>query len=374
MTTRKRILILGGYGNFGSYITRALSTDAALEILVAGRDVAKAAALADSLKHAAAEIKPCLLDIHHDFPAALAALSPHIVIHTCGPFQGQGYEVARACIALGCDYIDLADGRDYVAQITTLDDAAKAQGSRIISGASSVPAMTAAVIDAYLPQFGSFTHLDYGISTAQKTTPGIGTVASLLSYAGKPFKTLADGKAATVYGWQGLQRRRFPQLGTRLMARCDVPDLEIFPKRYPSLRDIVFLAGVELWVQQVTLWLLSGLVRLRLLPSLAVLADVLVKLNPLFNIFGSDRSGFYLRMQGTDAQGQALEKTFYLIARQGHGPNLPTLPAIIMARRLASARGSIPAGAVPCVGLMQLDEYIAAIGDLDIEVIRPDAA
>ncbi|HCS23453.1 MAG TPA: saccharopine dehydrogenase NADP-binding domain-containing protein [Alphaproteobacteria bacterium] len=372
MSVQKRILILGGYGNFGTYITRELAQDAGFEILVAGRDVAKAATLADSLKHAPATVKPCLLDIHHDFPAALAALAPDIVIHTCGPFQGQGYDIARACIALGCDYIDLADGREYVANIGTLDAQAKAQGCRIISGASSVPAMTAAVIDHYLPAFASFTALDYGISTAQRTTPGVGTAASLLSYAGKPFETLQNGAPHTVYGWQCLQRRTFPQLGTRLMARCDIPDLALFPKRYPALRDITFLAGVEVWTQQALLWLLSGLVRLGLMRSLSVMAGALVKLNPLFNIFGSDRSGFYLRMQGTGHDGAACEKSFYLIARQGHGPHLPTLPALIMARKLLASRADLPAGAMPCVGLMTLDEYIAAIGDLDIEVIRPD--
>ncbi|MDP2204900.1 MAG: saccharopine dehydrogenase NADP-binding domain-containing protein [Alphaproteobacteria bacterium] len=370
MTTRKIILVLGGYGNFGQRIVQALSKDAGLEILVAGRDVAKAAALADSLRDAPAEVKPCLLDITDGFPAALAALSPHVVIHTCGPFQGQGYDIARACIALGCDYIDLADGRDFVAQIGTLDTEAKTRGSRIISGASSVPALTAAVIDDYLPQFGALTSIDYGISTAQKTPPGLATAEGLLGYAGKPFSTLKDGILHTVYGWQGLTRRRFPQLGTRLMTSCDVPDLALFPTRYPQLRDIHFRAGVEVAAQQVSLWLLSFLVRIGILRSLRPLAKKLVALGPLFNPLGSDRSGFYMQLSGLGRNGQPLEKNFYLIARQGHGPHLPTVPAIILARRLAADRAAIPAGAQPCVGLITLADYLAAISDLDVEVIR----
>lgn len=370
MSTQKRILILGGYGNFGKRITQELSKDAGLEILVAGRDVAKAAALASSLRDAAAAVKPCLLDIDHDFPAALAALAPQIVIHTCGPFQGQGYDIARACIALGCDYIDLADGRDFVAGIGTLDADARARGCRIISGASSVPALTAAVIDAYLPAFGALRAVDYGISTAQRTPPGLATAQGLLGYAGKPFSALRNGIPQTVYGWQGLTRRAFPQLGRRWMCDCDVPDLALFPARYPGLQSIRFLAGVEVFAQQAVLWLMSFLVRAGLVTSLAPLAAPLLRLSPLFDCLGSARSGFFMHMQGSAPDGTALEKSLYIIARQGHGPHLPTIPALVMARKLVADRSSLPAGAMPCTGLMQLDEYMAAIGDLDIEIIR----
>lgn len=370
MTGRKIILVLGGYGNFGRRIVQELAKDAGLEILIAGRDVAKAAALADNHKNAAAEVKPCLLDITDGFAVALAALSPHIVIHTCGPFQGQGYDIARACIALGCDYIDLADGRDFVALIGSLDAEAKARGSRVISGASSVPALSAAVIDDYLPQFGALMSVDYGISTAQRTPPGLATAEGLLSYAGKPFATLKDGIMQTVYGWQGLVRRRLPHLGTRLMADCDVPDLALFPARYPHLRDIRFRAGVEVAAQMHVLSLLAALVRAEVLRSLRPLARGLLALGPLFDPFGTKNSGFYMRLSGTGRNGEALEKNFYLIARQGDGPHLPTVLAIILARRLAQDRTAVPAGAQPCLGLVTLADYLAAIGDLDVEVIR----
>lgn len=370
MTDRTIILVLGGYGNFGRRVVQELAKGAGLEILVAGRDVAKAAALASQHKDAAAAVKPCLLDITDGFAVALAAIGPQIVIHTCGPFQGQGYDIARACIALGCDYIDLADGRDFVTQIGQLDAEAKARGCRIISGASSVPALSAAVIDDYLPQFGALTSIDYGISTAQRTPPGLATAEGLLSYAGKSFATLQGGIMQTVYGWQGLVRRTLPQLGTRLMADCDVPDLALFPARYPQLRDIRFRAGVEVGTQMRVLAMLAALVRAGILKSLRPLARALLAIGPLFDPLGTFNSGFYMRLSGKDRSGQPLEKNFHLIARHGDGPHLPALPAIIVARKLAAARDSIPAGAQPCLGLFTLSDYLAAIGDLRVEVIR----
>src|SRR3546814_8303577 len=47
------------------------------------------------------------IDITADVCAALARIAPDIVIHTTGPFQAQDHDVAKACIAQGCHYLDL---------------------------------------------------------------------------------------------------------------------------------------------------------------------------------------------------------------------------------------------------------------------------
>lgn len=52
------------------------------------------------------------IDIHSShFPQILKEIHPDIVIHARGPFQGQDYQVPKACIYAGCHYIDLADDR-----------------------------------------------------------------------------------------------------------------------------------------------------------------------------------------------------------------------------------------------------------------------
>jgi saccharopine dehydrogenase-like NADP-dependent oxidoreductase len=147
-----RVLIIGGYGNFGSYIARSLAGDADIRLLIGGRSAAKASAFATSLGafHAA---EGHAIDIDGDLAAALARIAPDIVVHTTGPFQTQDHRVARACIAFGCHYLDLADARDFVATIDTLDTEARAKNVLVVSGASSVPCLTAAVIDANLPAF-----------------------------------------------------------------------------------------------------------------------------------------------------------------------------------------------------------------------------
>jgi saccharopine dehydrogenase-like NADP-dependent oxidoreductase len=224
----KRVLIIGGYGNFGSFITRRLAQDDNLQVIIAGRSREKAEKLAREMN-----IEAVALDINNGLAAALAAVKPDIVVHTSGPFQAQGYDVAKACIAQGCHYIDLADGREFVENIAMLDAEAKEKGVLVISGASSVPCLTSALVDHYRIEFQALENLDYGITTAQKTNRGLATTAAILSYTGKPFKTLINGRMKNVYGWQSLHARKYPALGWRLLGNCEVPDLVLFPKRYP---------------------------------------------------------------------------------------------------------------------------------------------
>jgi hypothetical protein len=363
----KRVLIIGGYGNFGSYIARSLDEDADMRLIIGGRSQVRADALARSLRSA----EGAVIDIHADLAAPLARINPDIVVHTTGPFQKQDYSVARACIAQGCHYIDLADARDFVAGIGTLDESARMAGVLAVSGASSVPCLTAAIVDHYLPLFRELTALDYGISAAQQTNRGLATTSAVLSYVGRPFRGWRDGRSHQVFGWQDTHSEIYPELGRRWFGNCDIPDLVLFPRRYPGLRNLRFAAGHELSILHFGTWLLSWPVRLGLLPSLDRFAEPLLKLAFLFDRFGSGRSGFHMVLSGTGPDGAPKSVRFLIVARSGHGPYIPCMPAILLARKLAA--GPPPRiGATPCLDLIGLDEYLAALGGLDISVMRDE--
>jgi hypothetical protein len=277
--------------------------------------------------------------------------------------------VAQACLAQGCHYIDLADARGFVTGIDRLDAAARQRQLLLVSGASSVPCLTAALIDDYRPRFASMLAVDYGITAAQQTNRGAATLASILSYVGRPFTTLIDGRRATVYGWQGLHTERYPRLGRRLFGNCDIPDLELFPARYPSLRTVRFKAGSEIGLLHIGLWLFSWLVRLRVISDLTRLAPPLHRLAARFDTLGSGRSGFHMRLSGIGHDGVRRTERFFLIASSGHGPYIPCMPAILLARGLAN--GNVTAtGARACLDLIDLRTYLAALEGLDIEIIR----
>lgn len=361
-----RVLVIGGYGNFGSRIASSLAADEAVQMLVAGRTPARAKTFAAGLKGAHAP-EAHALDINGDVAAGLARIRPDIVVDATGPFQGRDHRVAAACIEAGCHYLDIADGRDFVAGIGALDAAARAQGVLVVSGASSVPCLTAAVVDHYLPAFARLESIDAGITAAQQTNRGLATAEGALSYIGKPFTRLSGGVPATVHGWQEMHRIDYPELGNRLFGACDVPDLALFPTRYPSLGELRFAAGHETAPVHLGLWALSWLVRAGLLRNPARHAAALLRLAARMDRFGSGRSGFHMILSGQDRAGRAIEKRFFLVARFGHGPFIPCAPAVILAARLA--RGEIARrGAMPCLDLISLADYLRPLAAFDIRI------
>ena len=360
----KRILIIGGYGNFGSYIARALAGDRNIALLIGGRSKTKADAFAAELR-AVNPATGCTLDIDGDIGARLGEIAPDIVIHTTGPFQLQDHRVARAAIAAAAHYLDLADARRFVATIGDLDGDAKAADVAVIAGASSVPCLTAAFIDRYKPQFAHLDSAVYGIAAAQATNRGLGTAAAILSYVGKPFTILRAGRRKQVFGWQGLHAVRYPELGLRLFGYCDVPDLDLFPRRYPELRKLEFVAGHEVKALHLGTWVLSWIVRLGIVRSLLPWAEQLLEISFLFDRVGSDKSGFHMFLDGRAATGEPIRIAIFIIARQVHGPNIPCVPAILLARRLAAGERIAP-GARPCLDLITLDELMQRIAHLDI--------
>jgi hypothetical protein len=361
-----RVLIIGGYGNFGSHIAASLAPDPQILLLIGGRTKEKAQAFAARLGGANLA-EGHAIDIDGDLAVAFDRISPDIVVHTTGPFQRQDHRVARACIAQGCHYLDLADARDFVVSIGELDAAARKRGVIVVSGASSVPCLTAAVIDHYRPGFARLDAIDYGISAAQQTNRGLATTSAVLSYVGKPLLRLRDGRMQRAFGWQDTHAVRYPELGLRLFGNCDIPDLDLFPQRYPEVRSIRFAAGHELKILHVGTWALGWLVRLGLIRSLDAHAERLLKLAFLFDRFGSSRSGFHMFLDGEGRDGRPRRVRFFIIARSGHGPYIPCMPAILLARRLSRDEVGTR-GALPCLDLIGLEEYLGALEGLDISV------
>jgi hypothetical protein len=74
-------------------------------------------------------------------------------------------------------------------------------------------------------------------------------------------------------------------------------------------------------------------------------------------------------LAGTAHDGRAKRRRFHLIARSGHGPYIPCIPAIVLSRQLARGRLKMR-GATPCLDLIDLDTYLKALEGLDISVVR----
>lgn len=359
-----RILVLGGYGNFGARIVRALALEEC-HLLVAGRHEHRARELAAGLAGNSATVEGIALDTNDPrLTGRLADLRVDLVIHTAGPFQRQSLDVARACIEVRANYIDLADGREFVCGIGELDAAARERGVLVVSGASTVPALSAAVVDRFRDRFDSIDSIAIGITPGNRTPRGLSTVQSVLSYCGRPFQRWENGAWRDVYGWQDQHRVFYPQLGWRWFANCDVPDLSLFPRRYGVKDRVQFHAGLELAVIHWPLWLMSWLARWGIVGNWSAAAKWLRDASDWLLPFGSDAGGMHVDISGI-AAGRKLRLRWMLTALEGHGPQIPCIAAIVIARKLLGGQLA-GAGATPCLDLMTLEEFDAAVRGLNI--------
>jgi predicted dinucleotide-binding enzyme len=361
----KRALVLGGYGAFGRRVAERLARVANIEVIVAGRSQAKAAACATELTaRALANVVPAGLDGEKLSAADLEELKPAVLINATGPYQTQDYRLARACIAAGVHYLDLADASSFVLGIEALDATAKAAGVLVVSGASTVPALSGAVADSLAPRFAQLETVTTIISPGNRFDPGIATTRSILGTLGRPIP--GASRAARVRGWQGLRRLRLPGLGARWIGHCDAPDRALFPKRYAGLRRADVYAALEVGLFHLGLWGASWLVRAGLVREPQRLAAPLLAMKEKLGFLGSDRGGMLVRLEGLDHAGQRRRINWHLVAGSGHGPYIPASASVLLAKRLLD--GSLATrGAMPCVGLFTLKDFLAEIADLDID-------
>ena len=369
MTASHTILILGATGHFGGRICRRLLGENYSRLLVTSRTLSHAAKLVSELKQHAphnSDIQAVALDhLSDNFEADLRRLSPTILIHTAGPYQKQSYSVARACIAIGCHYIDLADGRDFVTEFSQLNDQAREAGVLLVTGASTLPGLSSAIVDHFRNAYQAITDIEISIAPAHQTPRGKGTIAAVLSYCGKPFQVLEQGQWMTRYGWHNLKKQYYPRFGYRLSAACDVPDLSLMLSYVPALQTMTFHAALESPWEQWMLWVMGWLTRFKLVSNWNNMIPLCNYISEKLIQYGSSTGGMHVRLSGTDAAGSRLETNWNLIATDNHGPEIPCTPALVITKKLL--RGELTTrGAMPCLNLMTLHDFDQDVASLSI--------
>lgn len=357
---RLHVLILGGYGTFGGRLARLLAHEPRLTLLIAGRSRAKAEAFCRALG-GAAEAVPLAFD--RDADTAQIAAGADIVVDATGPFQVYGdapYRVIEACIAGGADYLDLADGADFVAGIGRFDDAARGRGVAILSGVSSFPVLTSAVVRHLAEGLAQVDTIAGGIAPSPYAGVGLNVIRAIASYAGQEVRLTRGGAPSTgralveTRRWTIAPPGRLPLRSTRF-SLVDVPDLRLLPALWPGLREIWIGAGPVPAILHRGLNALARLVRIGLVPSLRPLA-------PLFHAainrlrWGEHRGGMIVVVRGRDAADQVVERSWHMLAEADDGPLIPSMAAAaVILRRLQGLRP--PPGARAATEALELSDY-----------------
>jgi len=142
-TDKFRLLLIGASGQFGSKLARLLAAEDAIELVLAGRRRAPLYALQQSLEASGILV----LDRNAITATTLLDAGINMVADLSGPYQEMQTGVVHAAIEAGVHYIDIADSRKFINAIAQFDADATSAACAIITGASSTPALSHAVID-----------------------------------------------------------------------------------------------------------------------------------------------------------------------------------------------------------------------------------
>jgi hypothetical protein len=357
------VLIVGGYGTFGGRIVELLENEPRLVLYIAGRSLDRARAYCETRDTAKARLVPTTFDRDGDLSAHLVPLRPHILVDASGPFQtyGQGrYRVIEACIAHGIHYLDLADGSDFVEGVHAFDPAARRAGVFVLSGVSSFPVLTAAVVRRLSADMARVTAIRGGIAPSPYAGVGTNVIRAIAGYAGQPCTLRRSGRAAVGHPFTDHMRftiappGRVPLRNT-LFSLVDVPDLRALAELWPEANSIWMGAGPVPESLHRALVALAWLVRLRLVRSLLPLAPLMhFASNRL--AWGEHRGGMFVELEGVLASGASTRRSWHLLAEGDDGPLIPSMAVDALVRKVLEGQ-TPPVGARAAVRDLELDDY-----------------
>ncbi|WP_424627028.1 DUF4166 domain-containing protein [Bradyrhizobium sp. SYSU BS000235] len=369
----RRVLLIGATGAFGSRLAALLATFTNIELVLAARGLTALTQLRNDLVNQYPAARITVQQFDRSRADSIASISPWLVIDTAGPFQDTDYGLAQTAIGCGAHYIDIADARRFVANFAeALDAQARTAGVLAVTGASSTPALSHAVLAPLVTGWRRLDDVIVAICPGAKAPRGLSVIQAILSYVGRPVRVFSNGHWISSPGWSGARRLAIPGLGRRWTSLCETPDLDMLPAHFPIQRTALFLAGVEPGLMHLGLTALSLPVRWGLISSLKRLARPLRFVAGLLDRFGSDRGGMLVQASGADHKGRNVVARWSLLARDNAGPSVPIAAAAAMVRGLLDNRIT-QTGAQACVGLLKPEAILCELQHLPV-MTREDEA
>lgn len=224
----KRIIVVGGLGHFGRIATEELRA-LGLPVKIAARS------------HAA--------ELHidaNDVSSIRSSMRPgDIVLDAAGPFYSRTTALLEAAIDIGFDVIDINDDLRYAESVLALAPRINAADIRVLTSASSVSAIAAAVIrHGNIPQPRRVSAF---LAPASRHTSNSGAALSLIRCVGRPVRVFRNGRLQELIGWT--EPRSFhlpPPVGMvrgRLFESADAVHL---PRIWPTLRDVAMFVDTNI--------------------------------------------------------------------------------------------------------------------------------
>ncbi|TLN05321.1 KR domain-containing protein, partial [bacterium] len=262
--TMTTILILGGYGQTGQPLARHLLGQSDAGLVIAGRNLDKAAAFTAQLNAAFPGGRASALRVDAAAPDSLkAALDGIDLLVVAAPTTKHAASVARAALEAGVDYLDVQLDAGKLKILQSLAPEIERAGRCFITEAGFHPGLPAAMVRWAAARLERVdTALTAGFLNMGRSMPYTEAVDELMQvfqdYQAQVFK---DG-AWTKAGSYDVRKVDFGgEIGRRDCFSMFFEELRDLPRQIPTLREVGFYMAGSNWL---TDWVISPIVMLGL--------------------------------------------------------------------------------------------------------------
>ncbi|MEW6440057.1 MAG: saccharopine dehydrogenase NADP-binding domain-containing protein [bacterium] len=260
-----RIVVLGGYGQAGRSVVRAVLERTDASVVIAGRSLEKAQGLANRLRETGAgeRVGACRADaaspssLGDAFQAAdLVIVTSTTARHTAG--------VVRACLDNRCDYFDILDAPDVVETVNRFGQEAEGAGRLLVTQGGLAPGMVATVVRFARGSCDRLRGARVGIALSLKTAERFEQVYDAFDFIVKSRPMVFEQGAWRKRSIRDTVTMNFgDRFGTRKAFSIDMPELYALPEQL-GLEELSLWGASPNWmVDYVVKRLIVGLYKIR---------------------------------------------------------------------------------------------------------------
>jgi saccharopine dehydrogenase-like NADP-dependent oxidoreductase len=232
------VTVFGGYGVFGSHVSRALAT-AGVPVRIAGRDAELAARFARALGSGHEGVAA---DLRDPASCARALDGARVAVCCAGPFASLPLVLPEACLATSACYVDIADDRGWSARMRGLGDRFRERGLTAAVGCSSLPGISGALAVLAAERLTAVERARVTLFIGNRNPKGEAAVLSAASQLGRSFAA----PQGSLIGLRGLEVVDLPSpFGRRSVLDFESPELDLFPAIFSGIRSVRIKVGFE---------------------------------------------------------------------------------------------------------------------------------
>ncbi len=265
----RKLLILGGYGNTGRPLGRLLLGETAVDLVLAGRNLAKAEATAADLnaQFGGQRVTGIFVDAAEPSSLRQAFAGVDMVVVASSTVEYAG-NVATAALEAQIDYLDVQYSTEKLVVLQAMSDEIEEAGCCFITDGGFHPGLPAALIRSVAPRFdrlesanvGSVIKIDWAaLDLAPSTMEEF--VGEFLDFQMLLFD---DGRWQKVGVW-AMMKPNYMEFGPKFGRQYCIPmfleEMRAIPELYPEIKETGFFVGGFNWFVD---WLLTPLIMVAL--------------------------------------------------------------------------------------------------------------